>query len=145
MVSDKPPEKNFALPAPVAHTRAHMTKPLALLCYEKLLPGSQLANRLADAGWRVQTVNDPTALVLSAEEHKPLLALIDLNSTRTSVTEQLSALRRNQGTAHIPIIAFSADESSHPSAAAAGANLVVTDTAILQHLAQFIDQALHES
>ncbi len=129
----------------MTHTRAHMTKPLALLCYEKLLPGSQLANRLADTGWRVQTVNDPTALVMSAEEHKPLLALIDLSSTRTSVTEQVAALRRNQGTAHIPIIAFSADESAHPSAAAAGANLVVTDAAILQHLAQFLDQALHES
>jgi CheY-like chemotaxis protein len=134
----------FAIRTLVSHSAAHMTKPLALLCYEKLLPGSQLANRLQDGGWRVQTVNDPTALVMSAEEHKPLIAIVDLSSTRTSVTEQLSALRRNQGTAHIPIVAFGADESSHPSAAAAGANLVVTDTAILQHLTQFIDQALNE-
>ena len=121
-----------------------MTKPLALLCYEKLLPGSQLANRLQDEGWRVQTVNDPTALTMAAEEHKPLIVLIDLSSTRVSVTEQITAVRRNQSTAHIPIIAFSADEASHASAAAAGANLVVTDTAILQHLTQFIDQALNE-
>ena len=119
-----------------------MTKPLALLCYEKLLPGSQLANRLQDTGWRVQTVNDPTALVMAAEEHKPLLALIDLASTRTSVTEQLAELRRHPATAHLPIIAFSAEESAHASAAAAGANLVVSDTAILQHLDQFLDQAL---
>jgi CheY-like chemotaxis protein len=137
-------QKNFALPARLIHTRAHMTKPLALLCYEKLLPGSQLANRLQDTGWRVQTVNDPTALVMAAEEHKPLLALIDLSSTRASMTEQLAALRKNAGTAHIPVIAFSAEESAHPAALAAGATLVVTDTAILQHLAQFLDQALTE-
>jgi CheY-like chemotaxis protein len=132
------------MPAPVSHTRAHMTKPLALLCYEKLLPGSQLANRLQDEGWRVQTVNDPTALVMAAEEHKPLLALVDLASTRTSVTEQLAGLRRNESTAHLPIIAFSAEEAAYASAVAAGANLVVSDTAILQHLKQFVDQALTE-
>lgn len=121
-----------------------MTQPLALLCYEKLLPGSQLAIQLQEANWRVQTIQDPTALVMSAEENKPMVALADLHSTRTSVVEQLAKLRQNQGTAHIPIIAFSADEALHKTAVDAGANLVVTDAAIAQHLKQFIDQALND-
>ena len=121
-----------------------MTKPLALLFYEKLLPGSQLANLLQDEGWRVQTLNDPTALVHAAEEHKPMVALADLASTSASVTEYIAALRRHEPAAHIPIIAFTSNDALQPAALAAGANLVVSDTAILQHVTQFIEQALHD-
>ena len=78
-----------------------MTKPLALLFYEKLLPGSQLANRLQDEGWRVQTLNDPTALVHAAEEHKPMVALADLASSSASVTEYIAALRRHEPPAYL--------------------------------------------
>ena len=121
-----------------------MTQPLALLLYEKLLPGTQLANRLRDLGWRVQAIHDPAALVASSEEHKPLLVLADLISTRSSVCDALARLRQNKSTEHIPVIAFSSDESLNASAAQAGATLVASDTAILQHLNQFIDQALNQ-
>ena len=121
-----------------------MTQPLALVLYEKLLPGTQIVGRLQDLNWRVQTVNDAAELVRTAEEHKPLLVLADLVSSRGSVIDSIAALRRNQATAHIPVIAFSADEAQHKPAADAGATLAVSDTAILQHLNQFIDQALSE-
>lgn len=121
-----------------------MTQPLALLLYEKLLPGTQLVNRLQDLGWRVQTIHDGAALVRVAEEHKPVLVLADLNSTASPVPRGINHLRNNQSTAHLPVIAFSADETLHQPALDAGANLVVSDTAILQHLNQFIDQALSE-
>ena len=119
-----------------------MTQPLALLLYEKLLPGTQVVNRLQDLGWRVQTVNDATALSRSAEELKPVLVLADLSSSRGSVCEGITQLRSNQSTAHIPVIAWSRDESKHAAAVSAGASLVVSDTAILQHLSQVIEQAL---
>jgi CheY-like chemotaxis protein len=119
-----------------------MTQPLALLLYENLLPGTQLANRLQDLGWRVQTLHEGSALARLAEEQKPMLVLADLAASRGSVCEGLSGLRKNDSTAHIPVIAFSANESLQAAAAAAGANLVVSDTAVLQHLDQFIDQAL---
>ena len=121
-----------------------MTQPLALLLYENLLPGSQLAGRLQDMNWRVQTLNDSAELLRLAEEHKPLLVLADLASSRTPVIDKIGALRRNQATAHIPVIAFGADETQHKPAADAGATLAVSDTAILQHLNQFIDQALSD-
>ena len=38
-----------------------MTQPLALVLYEKLLPGSQLVNRLQDLNYRVQTIADPAS------------------------------------------------------------------------------------
>lgn len=121
-----------------------MTQPLALLLYEKLLPGTQLANRLQDIGWRVQTVNEGAALTRMAEEHKPVLVIADLHSSRQPVAEGIAALRANKNTAHIPVIAFTADDSLSAAALAAGANLIAGDTAILQHLSQFIDQALSE-
>ena len=121
-----------------------MTQPLALLLYEKLLPGTQLANRLQDLNWRVQTVHEGAALTRAAEEHKPVLVIADLHSSRQPVAEGIAALRANQNTAHIPIIAFTADDALSAAALAAGANLIAGDTAILQHLSQFIDQALSE-
>lgn len=123
-----------------------MTPPLALLLYEKLLPGTQLANRLQDLGWRVQVVHDDTALTQTAREFKPLLVFADLASTRRNIRDGIAALHQDEATKHIPVIAFTAeqDQQIFDAAIAAGATLVVNDTAILQHLAQFIDQALSE-
>src|SRR5438552_4525938 len=111
-----------------------MTQPLALLLYEKLLPGSQLANRLQDLGWRVQTLHDGDALTRLAEEHKPVLVLADLVSSHGSVCAAIKYLRDNKSTEHIPVIAFAADEALHKEAAGAGATLAVGDAAVLQHL-----------
>jgi CheY-like chemotaxis protein len=121
-----------------------MTQPLALLFYEKLLPGSQVVNRLQDEGWRVHTVNDATSIVRDAEQQKPIIVVADLGSNSGAVTDSIRTLRQNPATMHIPVIAYGADESSHKPAADAGATLVVSDTAILQHLIQFIDQALSD-
>ena len=68
-----------------------MTQPLALLLYENLLPGSQLANRLQDAGWRVQTLHDGSALARTAEELKPMLVLTDLVSSHAPVTDGIKS------------------------------------------------------
>ena len=40
-----------------------MIQPLALVFYERLLPGSQVVNRLQDMRYRVQVVGDPAGLV----------------------------------------------------------------------------------
>src|SRR4051794_21267690 len=100
-----------------------MNPPLALLLYEKLLPGTQLANRLQDLGWRVQTVHDNSAILAAAEQYKPLLVVADLISTRRNVRDGISALRKNPATEHIPVIAFTAEpeQTVHDAAIAAGA------------------------
>ena len=121
-----------------------MTQPLALLLYEKLLPGTQLVNRLQDLGWRVHTLHDAAAITRAAEEQKPVIVFADLTATRGPVGDGIRHLRQNRNTAHIPVIAFATDEALHQSAVDAGATLVVSDTAVLQHLNQFIDQALSQ-
>jgi CheY-like chemotaxis protein len=121
-----------------------MTQPLALVLYEKLLPGSQLANRLRDLNYRVQTLSDTEALVHSARQDKPLLALVDLVSRRENVCAAISQLRQEPETQHIPVIAFAPEKSMDLQRAAreAGANLVVSEAALLTHLDQFLEQAL---
>jgi CheY-like chemotaxis protein len=121
-----------------------MTQPLALVLYEKLLPGSQLVNRLQDANYRVQTISEAEKLVECAEQAKPMLVLADLESTRNDVCPAIARLKKNPATQHLPVIAFSAEPATdlQDGARAAGATLVVTDTAIVNHLSQFLDQAL---
>jgi CheY-like chemotaxis protein len=121
-----------------------MTQPLALVLYEKLLPGTQLANRLRDLNYRVQTLSDAATLVHSARQDKPLLALVDLVSKRENVSDAINQLRAEPDTQHIPVIAFAPEKSIdlQRSARAAGATLVVSEAAILTHLEQFLEQAL---
>lgn len=121
-----------------------MTQPLALVVYEKLLPGSQVVNRLQDLNYRVQTLNDAKMLVECAEQTKPILVLADLESTRGNVCAELALLKQNSSTKHLPIIGFRGETavSLDAAAQAAGVTLVVSETAILNHLPQFLDQAL---
>jgi CheY-like chemotaxis protein len=121
-----------------------MTQPLALVFYERLLPGSQIVNRLQDLNYRVQVVTDATSLVEFAEQAKPMIVLADLTSTRSNVGEALSRLRQNSATQHLPIIAFSTDSNAdtQTAAQAAGASLIVGEAAILNHLPQVLEQAL---
>jgi CheY-like chemotaxis protein len=121
-----------------------MTQPLALVLYEKLLPGSQLVNRLQDMNYRVQAIADADRLVECAEQAKPMLVLADLESTGNNVCAAVARLRQHPATKHLPVIAFSGDSAGElPAAArAAGATLVVTEAVILTHLPQFLDQAL---
>ncbi len=73
-----------------------------------------------------------------------MLLFVDLG-LETEVCAIISTLRQNKATAHIPVIAF-ADEGNEALQARgreAGASLVATDAAVLAHLAQLIEQALH--
>jgi CheY-like chemotaxis protein len=121
-----------------------VNSPLAVLFYEDLMPGSQLANRLQDLKYRVQVAPSADELTSLAASAGPMLCLTDLASKQADICAVIRTLRGNTATAHLPIIAF-ADEDQlelQESAKQAGATLVVSDAALLAHLAQFIEQAL---
>lgn len=121
-----------------------MTQPLALVLYEKLLPGSQLVNRLQDLQYRVQTLTDPGLLVPCAEQARPLVVLTDLESSHSDVRSAISRLRQHPATSHLPVIAFGDEQSlKDPSGAeTAGVTLVVSDAALLNHLSECLERAL---
>ena len=120
-----------------------MTKPLALISYENLLPGTQLVNRLQDLGYRVRAT--PSAnLVDEAEREKPLVAVVDLSSRRANMNEAIANLKKNAETRHIPILAYSSDRDgkAQVAAKATGADMVASEAGILDQLPQLLDQVL---
>lgn len=121
-----------------------VTQPLALLLYERLLPGSQLVNRFQDLGYRVSTVSGPASLVDSCLKEKPILLVADVRERDDRVCAALRQLTINPETSHIPIIATVPAQSPEAaeSARQSGVKVVVHDSVILAHLEQFIDQAL---
>ena len=122
-----------------------MTQPLALVLYEKLLPGTQLVNRLQDLKYRARALTEVEALVACAQQEKPMLVLADLISTRHNVCQAIVQLKQHPETQHIPVIAFAPEDAAdlQQSARDAGAAVVVSEAAILNHLPQFLQQALH--
>lgn len=129
---------------PVTYKLPAMTQPLALVFYERLLPGSQVVNRLQDLHYRVQTVAEAGALATAAEQHLPMLALVDLQASRGDALAAIAQTRSAPATSHLPIIAFTGD--SRPAALAAGqeagASLVAQDQALLNHLPELLEQVL---
>ena len=120
-----------------------MTQPLALVYYEKLMPGSQLANKLRDLNYRVQAVNDPASFHSCARDERPLLAIVDLAGGE-AVSSAIAALKTDAATNHIPVIAFAAEGEAQllDAAQQAGAKLVVSETTIANYLPELLNQAL---
>ena len=121
-----------------------MTQPLALVLYERLLPGTQLVNRLQDLKYRVEILFEPAKLVEVAADVKPMLVFTDLQPSKNDVCGAIGRLKKNASTGHLPVIAFGIDEGSElqKQAEAAGANLIVGETALLSHLPELLEQAL---
>jgi CheY-like chemotaxis protein len=118
-----------------------VTQPLALVYYQKLMPGSQLVNRLQDLNYRVQPITEPARLLAYARTEGPMLIFVDLEPADT--LELLAQLRADPATGHIPMVAFGReDESRQQAAQQAGATLVVGETALLAHLPGLLEQAL---
>jgi len=119
-----------------------MTQPLALVLYEKLLPGSQLVNRLQDLSYRVQTLSDANRLVECAEQTKPMLVLADLEAKE--LCPAVSKLKQNPATQHLPVLGFGGDSKPELQAEAqkSGVNLLVSDSAVLNHLPECLEQVL---
>jgi CheY-like chemotaxis protein len=124
-----------------------MTKPLALVFYEALLPGSQLVNRLQDLGYQVLTHSQASSLVAQVKESRPFLLVMDLVSQQADLCQVIRELRQAHETNHIPVLAFAKEgqEKLREDAHAAGATLVAGDVAVLSHLPQLLERVLEVS
>jgi CheY-like chemotaxis protein len=121
-----------------------MTSPLAVLCYEKLLPGSQMVTRLEDMAYRVKVLNDSSQLAEVAQRSKPMVVLVDMVSRDHDVATAITSLRAGAETSHIPVLAFAAldNESGQEAARSAGANMVASEEAILNQLPSLLNHVL---
>jgi len=120
-----------------------MVQPVAIVLNDRVVIGAQLEQKLEGLDYRVKMSDNPDGLVALAVEHKPLVVLVDL-AKDTSLTAA-AALAENPDTRHVPVLGYAHDVRSDLQSRAnnAGIALVVTDSAVLQHLKQLLDQALH--
>ena len=120
-----------------------MSKPLALICYSNLHPGSRLAARLQDLGYRVQTLGALAGLAEVCRSEKPFVVLAEISPQQDGRAE-FAALKQNPDTAHIPVLAFAAapDKAFAAAAREAGIALLADSGAVLEQLPQLLDQVL---
>ncbi len=121
-----------------------MTSPLAVLCYEKLLPGSQMVARLGDLAYRVEVLNDAEQLASMALRVRPMVVLVDMVSKAGNVASAIRTLRKTAATSHIPVLAFAAEDdvAGQESARSAGADLVASEEALLAQLPSLLARVL---
>jgi hypothetical protein len=82
-----------------------VSKPLALVYYSNLLPGSQLAGRLLDLGYRVQAVSRAALLPGACESEMPLVVIAEL-APPADACAAIARLKANPVTQHIPVLGF---------------------------------------
>lgn len=125
-------------------TLPRVTTPLALLLYERLLPGSALGNKLRDQSYRILHVTNPAELTATAETEMPIVAFVDLEWKAADACAAILALKSKPSTSHIPILAFSSPHHTklQEAALAAGATIIASDEAILAQLRAMLDRAM---
>lgn len=121
-----------------------MTKPLAIVFHESLLPGSQISNRLSDLGWRVQTVTVAAAVPDMVRREMPMLLIAELALRHGDFCGVIAELKQDPAIAHVPVIGFTPQKNQklQDDAVAAGARLVAANSAILEQLPQLLEYAL---
>jgi PleD family two-component response regulator len=136
-------DKFFAIFRAVPQSLA-MTEPMALVFYEKLIPGQQLVNRLQDTGYRVQAVTDINNLEGQVQKLKPMLLVAEFQADNPAVHQVIGSLKQNPATAHVPILAYAveADAALQETARKAGANLIANEEGLLDQLPQLLEQVL---
>jgi CheY-like chemotaxis protein len=120
-----------------------MSKPLALVYYSNLMPGSQLANHLIDLGYRVQIIQDVAELPQRCQTEKPLLVIAEIVAGGPACAS-ISRLRQDPATQHIPVLGYAAaqDPALQTQAREAGVTLLAGPTAVTEHLPRLLDQVL---
>ena len=121
-----------------------ITKPLAILLYEHIQPGAQVADQLEELNYRIAIVSNPGELAGEVQEKMPLVVLADLRSNDGDVCAAISEMKEMDATRHVPVLAYSAGGGGEHEerARAAGADLVAGEKAMLSYLPEFLDQAL---
>jgi PleD family two-component response regulator len=120
-----------------------MSEPLAVVYYFDLLPGTQLAGRLQDLGYRVHSLSDAALLPETCERSMPLVVIAEM-SPPSEARAAIARLKANPATQHIPVLGYSAthDAAAQAKAREAGVTLLAANEAIAGQLPQLLDQIL---
>jgi len=92
-----------------------MEKPKVLLIDDEVDFTELLAENLADSGYEVRQVNDPTKAVSAALSFMPDICVIDLVMPRMDGGDVVTALKGNQSLSCIPVLMLTALVEENPA------------------------------
>jgi len=121
-----------------------VTRPLAIVFYERLLPGTQVVNRLTDLGYRVTATQTAVDVPRLVREHHPMVLIADLALRNGDFCGIIGQLRASPDLAHVPILGYCDLKNRRlvDAALEAGAKLVAADHGIPDQLPQLLDHVL---
>ena len=121
-----------------------VTKPLAIVFYEKLLPGSQVVNRLTDLGYRVTATQVASDIPRLARQERPMVVVADLSLRSGDFVPVIRSLKADAETEHVPVLGFCDPKNQKlvDAAIQAGAKLVAAEKGLPEQLPQLLDHVL---
>lgn len=121
-----------------------VTKPLAIVFYERLLPGSQVVNRLTDLGYRVTATQIASDVPRLARDERPMVLVADLLLRSGDFVPVIKALKSAPETEHIPVLGYCDPKNQKlvDAAIQAGAKLVAAEKGLPEQLPHLLDHVL---
>ncbi len=121
-----------------------MTKPLAIVFYEKLLPGSRIGHQLADLGWRVLEVKLASDLLPQVRSQRPVLIVAEVALRTGDLLPVIAELKRLPETSHVPILGYGDPKNQKlvDAALLAGVRLMAAEAGLFDQLPQLLEHVL---
>lgn len=120
------------------------SQPVCIVLHDRLMPGSAIANRLVDRGWKVHTHPGVDGILDRLRHRRPMLLVVQLDLRGGDVCRLIEEMRADVELAHIAVLAYGpvANIRQRDEAIAAGAQVVAADSSILDQLPSLIETAL---
>jgi len=121
-----------------------VTKPLAIVFYEKLLPGSRIGHQLADLGWRVLEVKLASDLLPQVRSQRPVLIVAEVALRTGDLLPVIAELKRLPETSHVPILGYGDPKNQKlvDAALLAGVRLMAAEAGLFDQLPQLLEHVL---
>jgi len=124
--------------------RCVVTKPLAIVFYERLLPGSRIGHQLTVLGWRVAEVKRASDLAAQVRAQKPVVVVAELALRVGDLCAVIVEMKQDPEISHVPVLGYADPANSKLAEAAvkAGVGLVAAEAGILDQFPELLDHVL---
>jgi len=121
-----------------------VTKPLAIVFYEKLLPGSRLPEWDWFALLDLSEVKLANQVIPEVRAQMPIVVLMELALRTGDTCPVISEIRRDPVVRHIPVLGYCDPKNKKlcDAALAAGASLVAAEAGLLEQLPHLLNHVL---
>jgi CheY-like chemotaxis protein len=120
-------------------------QPDLLLVADDLMVPSRVKEGAKPLGYAVRVAPTETAALHSAVDSPPVAILVNLTARRYDPLSVIAALKRDDRTRSIPLLAFAGhvEREKHEAAREAGADMVAANSSVSLHLGALLNRLLN--